>query len=97
MRPNQVDVGKKVRVSDGHRIPTRRGLVGRVVGRYGGEEYMAADVRLASGECRLFWPEDLEEISSRRPPSSRWWWRSLLGNDGGYRCGEDARGEGREV
>ena len=29
-------------------------IVGRVVGCYGGEEYMAIDVRFSGGECRLF-------------------------------------------
>jgi hypothetical protein len=48
------------------------------VGRYGGEEYVAVDVRLADGEYRLFWPGDLEEIS---PP--RAWWRNLIGGDVG--------------
>lgn len=67
--------GKRVRVSESHRIETRRGMVGRVVGCYGGEEHMAVDVRFADGSCRLFWPEDLEEVPSARNP----WWRSLLG------------------
>jgi hypothetical protein len=48
-------------------------LVGKVVGRYGGEKHVAADVRFPDERQRLFWPEDLEEISSSRP-----WWRSLL-------------------
>jgi hypothetical protein len=74
MRDQEARVGMKVRVSLKHRIPDRRGMVGRVVGCYGGEEYMAVDVRLADGYCRLFWPGDLEEISSAQPS----WWRSLL-------------------
>jgi len=49
-------------------------MVGRIVGRYGGEEYMALDVRFPDGQHRLFWPGDLEETSSPQP-----WWRSLLG------------------
>jgi hypothetical protein len=53
-------------------------LIGTVVARYGGEEYIAVDVRLAEGELRLFWPRDLEEIS--RP---KVWWRFLLGGDAG--------------
>jgi hypothetical protein len=63
----------RVRVTDRHRIAERRGLVGKVVGRYGGEKHVAADVRFPDERQRLFWPEDLEEISSSRP-----WWRSLL-------------------
>jgi hypothetical protein len=33
------------------------------VARYGGEEYIAVDVRLADGQCRLFWPKDLEQFA----------------------------------
>ena len=50
--------------------------MGTVVGRYGGEEYVAVDVRLADGQCRLFWPRDLEEISPRKA-----WWRFGLGGE----------------
>ena len=72
LRPEEVRVGTKVRVGDRHRIAERRGMVGRVVGRYGGGEYMAIDVRFADGQHRLFWPSDLEEIS---PPAPSAWWR----------------------
>ena len=51
--------------------------MGRVVARYGGEDYVAVDVRLADGRYRLFWPRDLEEIFSSSPKAS--WWRLLLG------------------
>jgi hypothetical protein len=67
----------RVRVMDHHRVEERRGLVGKVVARYGGAEYVAVDVRLADGQYRLFWPRDLEEIS---PPREAWW-RLLLGRD----------------
>ncbi len=76
MKPQDARVGMRVRVADHHRIAERRGLVGRVVGRYGGEEHVAVDVRFADGRQRLFWPEDLEEIASSQP-----WWRSLLGGE----------------
>jgi hypothetical protein len=66
----------KVRVREEHRILERRGMVGKVVGRYGGEEYVVVDMRFPDGQRWLFWPEDLEEVSS----SSRSWWRSLIGN-----------------
>jgi hypothetical protein len=36
-----------------------------VVGCYGGEEYMAVDVRFADGQCRLFWSGDLEDNYQR--------------------------------
>jgi hypothetical protein len=64
--PEQARRGTRVRVMEHHRVEERRGLVGRVVARYGGEDYIAVEVRLADGECRLFWPMDLEEISSSR-------------------------------
>jgi hypothetical protein len=73
MKLQDVHVGMQVRVTDHHRITERRGLVGKVVGRYGGEEHVVVDVRFPDGRQRLFWPEDLVEIPSQRP-----WWRSLL-------------------
>ena len=75
MRPEEARVGMKVRVCEHHRILERRGMVGRIVSRYG-EEYIAVDVRFPDRQYRLFWPEDLEEISSSQP-----WWRSLLGGE----------------
>ena len=75
MRAEEASVGMKVSVSKEHRISERRGMVGSVVGRYGGVEFVAVDVRFPDGEHRLFWPDDLEEISSPEPS----WWRLLLG------------------
>ena len=66
-------IGTRVRVCEHHRIAERRGMVGKVVGCYGGDDYVALEVRLSDGECRLFWPGDLEEISS---PSLPLWWRA---------------------
>jgi hypothetical protein len=66
MTPEQAIRGMRVRVMDHHRVAERRGLLGKVVARYGGEDYIAVDVRLADGRRRLFWPRDLEELSS--PP-----------------------------
>jgi hypothetical protein len=59
-------IGKRVRVCEHHTIAERRGRVGEVVGYYGGDDYVSLEVRFSDGECRLFWPGDLEEIS---PPS----------------------------
>ena len=73
-------VGTKVRVRQEHRILERRGMVGKVVGRYGGEEYVAVDVRFSNGQRRLFWPSDLQEIASPKPSL----WSSVL--DGESRC-----------
>jgi hypothetical protein len=74
MSPEEAHVGKKVRVSVKHSILGWRGMVGRVVGCYGGEEYVAVEVRFGDGRHRLFWPEDLEDVGAPRP-----WWLSLLG------------------
>ena len=60
MTPEHAHPGTRVRVMQHHRVEERRGLVGKVVARYGDEDYVAVDVRLADGECRLFWPRDLE-------------------------------------
>jgi hypothetical protein len=76
MTPEKARPGMRVRVMEHHRVEERRGLMGTVVGLYGGEQYIAVDVRLADGQYRLFWPRDLEEISSPQA-----WWRSLLGED----------------
>ena len=76
MRPEEARVGMKVRVCKHHRISERRGMVGRIMSRYGGEEYVAVDVRFPDRQYRLFWPKDLEEVSSPRP-----WWRSLVGGE----------------
>ena len=67
MKLQDVRVGMQVSVTDHHRIAERRGLVGKVVGRYGGEEHVVVDVRFPDGRQRLFWPEDVEEISSPAP------------------------------
>ena len=77
MTPERARPGTRVRVMEHHRVEERRGLVGTVVARYGGEEYIAVDVRLADGEYRLFWPRELEEIYPSSPQEA--WWRFLLG------------------
>jgi hypothetical protein len=74
MNPEQAQVGMKVKVRERQTLSEGRSTVGRVVGCYGGVEYMAVDVRFPDGHHRLFSPEDLEvEISSTRS-----WWRFLL-------------------
>jgi hypothetical protein len=73
LKPEKVHISATVRVCERHRIAERRGMVGRIADHYGGDGYMAVDVRFSGGHRRLFWPEDLEEISSPQP-----WWRSLL-------------------
>ena len=75
MAPGQVRPGMRARVMYYHRVHESRDLlVGTVVARYGAEDYMAVEVRLDGGQYRMFWPSDLEEISSTKA-----WWRLLLG------------------
>jgi hypothetical protein len=76
VEPENVHIGATVRVRERHRIAERRGMVGRITDCYGGDGYVAVDVRFSGGQRRLFRPEDLEEISSPRP-----WWRSVLSRD----------------
>jgi hypothetical protein len=47
-------IGTRVRVCEHHSMVERRGRVGEVVGFYGGDDYVALEVRVADGECRLF-------------------------------------------
>lgn len=72
MKSLDARVGMRVRVQYHHRIEQRRGLIGEVVGCYGGEEYVAIDVRFADGQDRLFWAGDLEEVSSPIPGLIYW-------------------------
>jgi hypothetical protein len=67
MEPERITIGTTVRVREHHRIAERRGMVGRVADHYGADEYMVVDVLFSDRLRWLFWPEDLEEISSRRP------------------------------
>jgi hypothetical protein len=78
LKEKAVRAGMRVKVRDHHRIEQRRGLLGKVVGTYGGEEFTAVEVLFLDGQRRLFWPSDLEEVSSTKP-----WWLSLLGRDRG--------------
>ena len=76
VRPKEIRLGARVRVRESHRIVERRGKVGTVFGRYGGEGYVAVEVRFPEGGERLFWPRDLEEVAAPRA-----WWHLLLGGD----------------
>ena len=84
VRAQEARVGVRVAVSRIHRIEGGRGMVGTVVGCFGGEEYRAVDVHFPDGAQRLFWPQDLEAEPRREgaaSPRPRWW-RLLLRNRG---------------
>jgi hypothetical protein len=70
----EAQVGMKVRVREDHGISELRGIVGKVVGSYGGTEFVALEVHFPDGRHQLFWPGDLEDVASPKR-----WWRSLLG------------------
>jgi hypothetical protein len=57
----------RVRVTDHHRIAERRGVVGKVVGRNGGEEHVVVDVRFADGRKRLSGREIWRKSSPHAP------------------------------
>ena len=71
MRSEEAHVGTRVRGD--HRVESRRGAVGQIIGRYGGREHVAVEVRLSDGRRRLFWPGDLKVVPLPRP-----WWRSMF-------------------
>jgi hypothetical protein len=64
MKPLDARVSMRVKMQKHHRIEERRGLVGKVVGKYSGNVYIVVGVRFPDGWHRLFSPGDLEEISS---------------------------------
>ena len=69
----QAHVGMEARVREDHMISELQGMVGRVVGSYGGTEFVALEVLFPDGRYQLFWPGDLEDVGLPKP-----WWRSLL-------------------
>ena len=79
MQPKEARVGIEVKVDDLHPIAYRRGIVGTIVGLWGGEEPVAVDVRCADGRHRLFCPYDLEEIATPPPPARSSWGHSKRG------------------
>ena len=74
MGDEEARVGTRVRVRSDHRIDSRRGATGKIVGRYGGHEHVAVEVKLFDGRRRLFCTEDLMEVSPLRPR-----WHPLFG------------------
>jgi hypothetical protein len=73
MTPELARPGARVRVMEHHRVEERRGLMGTVLARYGGEEHIAVDVR--------FWPTASTGCSGRGT-----WRRSPALRLGGASC-----------
>lgn len=53
------------------RQPELWGMVGEVVQRYGADKYLALDVRLEDGRCKLFWHHELEVQPPIKAPRKR--------------------------
>jgi len=51
--------GMRVRISDGHRRPALRGLVGTIKQRYGDSSYLALEVLFENRRSELFWHHEL--------------------------------------
>jgi hypothetical protein len=72
MRPEEANIGRRVRVSHDHRKTDFRGLEGTIAKRWGDPIYPALDVLLDNGGWQLFWYHELEEVdedhSSARDP-----------------------------
>jgi len=49
----------RVRISDDHRRPALRGLVGTIKRRYGESTYLALEVLFENGRSELFWHHEL--------------------------------------
>jgi hypothetical protein len=61
MRPEEAQIGRRVRVRDDHRKTDFRGLEGTIAKRWGDPDYPALDVLLNEGYWQLFWYHELEE------------------------------------
>ena len=62
MRPEEAQIGKRVRVRDDHRKTSFRGLEGTIAERWGDPGYPALDVLLDRGDWQLFWFHELEPM-----------------------------------
>jgi hypothetical protein len=62
MRPEEAQIGKRVRISTGHRKSDFRGQEGIIAKRWGNPGYPAFDVLLDDGVWQLFWYHELEPL-----------------------------------
>ena len=65
MEPKDVRRGTRVWVRECRRRPTLEGLEGTITQRFGGDRYVAFEVRLDGGGRELFWPHELEEARNQ--------------------------------
>ena len=62
MRPEEVRIGKRVRVRKDLRTTDLRGQEGTIAKRWGNPGYPALDVLLDEGSWQLFWYHELEPL-----------------------------------
>jgi hypothetical protein len=60
VRPEEAQIGKRVRVKQDHRKTDFRGREGTIAKRWGAPGYPALDVLLHDGDWQLFWYHELE-------------------------------------
>jgi hypothetical protein len=72
MASNYVEPGTRVWVQECHRRPTLEGLEGTIRKRFGGDRYVAFEVRLDGGKRELFRPHELEEAREQSAWLKRW-------------------------
>jgi hypothetical protein len=62
MKPEEAQIGKRVRVRKDHRKTDFRGREGTIAKSWGDPGYPALDVLLDEGDWRLFWYHELEPV-----------------------------------
>jgi hypothetical protein len=62
MRPEEAQIGKRVRIRNDHRKMSFRGREGTIAKRWGNPGYPALDVLLEKGYWQLFWFHELEPL-----------------------------------
>jgi hypothetical protein len=62
VRPEEAQIGTRVRVRKDHRKTDFRGREGTVAKRWGAPGYPALDVLLDDGDWQLFWYHELEQL-----------------------------------
>jgi hypothetical protein len=62
MRPEEAQIGKRVRVRKDHRKADLQDREGTIAHRWGNPDYPALEVLLDEGDWQLFWFHELEEV-----------------------------------
>jgi hypothetical protein len=62
VRPEEAQIGKRVRVRKDHRKAELQSRVGTIAQRWGNPGHPALDVLLDEGEWQLFWYHELEPL-----------------------------------